>query len=71
VSDDLFLLDGRAYSWRQLCELRRLQLEEQRAKRARQLVLFELKHDYRPATEATAAGRYREPSLFTLPSPPT
>jgi hypothetical protein len=37
-----------------------------------QLVLFELKQDTRPAAERTAAGRYREPTLFsTLSEPPS
>jgi hypothetical protein len=31
-----------------------------------QPVLFELKEDCRPVSERTAAGRYREPSLFSL-----
>jgi hypothetical protein len=31
-----------------------------------QPALFELREDHRPASDRTAAGRYREPSLFTL-----
>ena len=31
---------------------------------ARQLALFELKEDCRPAAERTAAGRYREPTFW-------
>ena len=61
---DIIMIDGRAYSWQQLCELRRRQLEARRAAQARQLALFELKEDCRPAAERTAAGRYREPTLF-------
>jgi len=38
----------------------------ERAK-AKQPTLFELKDDYRPPAERTAAGRYLEPSLSTLP----
>jgi hypothetical protein len=30
----------------------------------RQLALFELKADFRPAAERTAAGRYLEPDLL-------
>jgi hypothetical protein len=34
------------------------------AAQPRQLALFELKDDCRPATERTAAGRYAEPTFF-------
>jgi hypothetical protein len=61
---DILVVDGRAFSWLQICELRRQQLEAWKAAEARQLALFELKDDCRPATERTAAGRYQEPSLL-------
>jgi hypothetical protein len=61
---DTFIIDGHAYSWQQLCELRRQQLEAWKAAQPRQLALFGLKDDCRPAAERTAAGRYREPTLF-------
>jgi hypothetical protein len=61
---DILAVDGRAFSWQRLCELRRQQLEARQAAEARQLVLFDLKDDCRPATERTAAGRYQQPSLF-------
>ena len=63
------LIGGHAYSWRQICELRRQQLEAWRAEQARQLALFELKDDRRPLAERTAAGRYAEPTLFAVVSP--
>ena len=56
---DTLIVDGRAYSWQRLIELRRQQLEACKAEQARQLTLFELKDDRRPAAERTAAGRYR------------
>jgi hypothetical protein len=56
-------LDGKRYLWRDLMQLRREQRQAQA--RARQPPLFELRDDHRPVTERTAAGRYREPSLFT------
>jgi hypothetical protein len=62
---DTIILDGHAYSWQVLCELRRQQLEAWRAAQPRQLALFELKNDTRPVAERTAAMRYREPTLFT------
>jgi hypothetical protein len=42
--------------------------QEQRraAAKAAQPALFELREDVRPATQRTAAGRYLEPSLFSL-----
>lgn len=61
---DVLIVDGRAFSWRRLCDLRRQQLETLRAAQAEQLTLFALRDDHRPNTACTAAGRYREPSLL-------
>jgi hypothetical protein len=61
---DTILIGGHAYSWQQLCELRRQQLEARQAAQPRQLAMFELKDDCRPEAERTAAGRYQEPTLF-------
>jgi hypothetical protein len=61
---DTLLLDGHAYSWQRLCELRRQQLEAWRAAQPQQPALFVLGEDFRPAAERTAAGRFQEPSLF-------
>lgn len=66
---DMIIIDGHGYSWQQICELRRQQLEAWRAEQARQLALFELKDDRRPLTERTAAGRYAEPTLFAVMPP--
>lgn len=63
---DTVIIDGHAFSWQRICDLRRQQLEAWKAEQARQLVLFELKDDSRPEAERTAAGRYLEPTLFTL-----
>jgi len=58
-------IDGRRYLWRDILEMRR---EQKRAHaEARQLALFELKRDCRPAVMRTAAGRYLEPMLFDAP----
>ena len=56
-------IDGKRYAWRDLAEKRK---EQRRAARTQQPALFELREDCRPRTERTAAGRYLEPSLFTL-----
>jgi hypothetical protein len=61
---DTIVIDGRGYSWQQLCELRRRQLEAWKAERGEQPALFELRDDCRPQAERTAAGRYLEPSLL-------
>ncbi len=61
---DILIVDGHAFSWQRLCELRRQQLEAWKKSEARQPALFELQTDYRPRPERTAAGRYREPSLL-------
>jgi len=56
---DTLMVDGHGFSWQRLCELRRLQLEAWRAAQERQLVLFELKDDYRPAVECSPIGPLR------------
>jgi hypothetical protein len=56
---------GRRYLWRDILALRKAQIEE--ARRVQQPALFAMKEDSRPKQERTAAGRYAEPSLFTLP----
>jgi len=61
---DLIVIDGRASSWRHICELRRRQLDEWKRVRPQQPALFALKDDRRPEPERSAAGRYREPTLM-------
>jgi len=63
---DTIIVDGRAYSWRHLTELRRRQLEAWRAAQPHQLALFDLKTDCRPPAARKVAGRYLEPSLLDL-----
>ena len=63
---DTIIIDGHAYSWRRLVELRRRQIEAWKAAQPHQPALFEVKHDCRPEPERTAAGRYREPSLLAI-----
>jgi len=65
---DIVIVDGHAFSWQRLCKLRRQQLEVRQAAQLRQLSLFELKNDCRPAAERTAAGRYAEPTFFAAMS---
>jgi len=57
-------LGGMKYLWRDVLELRREQRKA--ARQPPQPALFELKEDCRPPAERKAAGRYLEPSLFTL-----
>ena len=61
---ETIVIDGHAYNWQQLRELRRQQLEAWKAERGEQPALFELRDDCRPQAERTAAGRYLEPTLF-------
>ena len=61
---DVLIVDGHAFSWRRLVDLRRAQLEAWQAAEARQPALFDLKTDCRPRSERTAARRYRAPSLL-------
>lgn len=60
---DILIVDGHAFSWHRILELRRQQLEAWKNEQCRQLALFELKDDCRPAVERNAAGRYREPTF--------
>ena len=59
-------IDGKRLLWRDLLKLRREQ--KQASAKAAQPALFALKDDRRPPAERTAAGRYSEPSLFSLPA---
>lgn len=43
MSADTVIIDGRAYSWRRVCELRQQQKEAREAMRPRQLALLELR----------------------------
>ena len=59
------VIDGKAYRWKDILDRRRAQLAAAGAAEASQLALFASLHDdRRPPAERTAAGRYREPSLF-------
>jgi hypothetical protein len=60
----IITIEGRRYLWRDILALRKAQGEE--AAKVHQPALFELPEDRRPVTERTAAGRYAEPTLFTL-----
>ena len=52
---DKIVIDGRAYRWRDIVELRRQQLEAWKAARPEQPALFALKVDSRPAAERSAS----------------
>ena len=66
TAPDIILIDGHAYSWRRILEIRRRQIEAWKAAKPRQPALFELVNDRRPEHERTAVGRYREPTLLAL-----
>jgi hypothetical protein len=57
-------IEGKRFLWRDIVKLR--QVQRRAAAKVEQPPLFELRDDCRPAIERTAAGRYREPSLFSL-----
>jgi hypothetical protein len=56
-------IEGKRFLWRDLVKLR--QEQRRAAAEARQLALFELREDCRPASERSATRRYLEPSLFS------
>jgi hypothetical protein len=57
-------IDGKRIAWRDVLQRRREQIDA--CAEPQQPALFELREDHRPASDRTAAGRYLEPSLFTL-----
>ena len=57
-------IDGKRHLWRDVLHRRREQLLA--CIQTEQPALFELKEDHRPPADRSAAGRYREPSLFIL-----
>ena len=61
------VIDGKRFAWRDLLQRRREQLVA--AAKVEQPFPFELKEDHGPASQRSAAGRYREPSLFSLLEP--
>jgi hypothetical protein len=58
------IIEGRAYRWRDILDLRRQQIAAWKAARPDQPALFALIDDSRPKSDRTAAGRYAEPSLL-------
>ena len=58
----IILIGGLAYCGRETCQLHRQEHDEWNAAQPRQLALFEIEDDRRPATERSAAGRYAEPT---------
>jgi len=56
-------IEGKRYLWRDILKLRQAQKE---LEPERQLTLFELKTDSRPASQSSADGRYCEPTLFKI-----
>ena len=59
------VIDGKAYRWKDVLDLRRAQLAAAEAAQGSQLALFPTLHDDRRSPAArTAAGRYLEPGLF-------
>ena len=58
------IIEGRAYRWRDILELRRQEVAAWKAARPDQPALFPLIEDARPKSERTAASRYAEPSLL-------
>lgn len=63
---DTIVIEGRAYSWRVILELRKAQIEAWRKAKGEQPALFALKDDCRPKTERTASGRYAEPTFLSF-----
>ena len=58
-------IDGKYYRWKDIVELRRIQLAAAKGASAAQLALFtNLKEDRRPAEERTASARFAQSNLF-------
>ena len=63
MAPPFIVIDGKRYAWKDILKLRR---EQRKMARQRQLTLFELKDDARPASQRTAEGRFTEPTLFRV-----
>jgi hypothetical protein len=61
---DTIVIEGRAYRWHDILEIRRQQIAAWKTARPEQPALFALIEDCRPKAERTATGRYKEPTLF-------
>jgi hypothetical protein len=57
-------IDGKRYAWKDIVRLRREQTAG--AHQKQEATLFDLRYDCRPASQQTAAGRYKEPTLFEV-----
>jgi hypothetical protein len=55
-------LDGRRYAWKDILARRKAQRQCER--HASQPALFDLVHDARPKSQASASNRFSEPTLF-------
>jgi hypothetical protein len=62
-------IEGRRYLWRDIVKLRQERCRAAAEAAGIQPPLFELREDFRPLAERTAASRYLEPSLFSVLSP--
>jgi len=58
---DTIVIEGRAYRWHDILEMRRQQIAAWKTVRPEQPALIA---DCRPKAERTATGRYKEPTLF-------
>ena len=63
---DILIVDGHGFNWQRLGELRKQQLDAWRESQARQLALFELKEDSRPAAERSGSRRYEALTMLDL-----
>lgn len=59
-------IEGRRSLWRDIVKLRQEQCRAATEAAGMQPPLFELREDFRPLAERTAAARYLEPSLFSV-----
>ncbi len=59
-------IGGKLFLWREIVRLRQEQCRAAAEAEPVQPPLFDLREDFRPAAERTAAARYLEPSLFSL-----
>lgn len=63
MAPSFVVIDGKRYLWRDILKLRR---DQRKSARQRQMTLFELKEDSRPASQQTVEGRFTEPTLFPV-----
>jgi hypothetical protein len=64
TSAPFIVIDGKRYRWKDIIEMRRVQLAAAKSPASQPMLFETLRADHRPANARTASDRYQQPSLF-------